>query len=374
MNSILGFALSDHMIRNGNKLMMKARARLSWAYMLHGDAPHKTASFRHAAAYRATMQSRIGLPCKARSAVISSPSPSSRYGVRRSSPPKSSCAALARRKSCFTGMCSPTSSSSPRIRTADPSGADPARNPPVCRERDLWQYPLFPDGKLCPQVQHGFQRRAAPRDDAHADCHSGPFFPDDRRAVQQATRRRLLYCVFGCFPRHLQRALHPKALHPIGDFLAIAAALSWAFYSTLVKKNRQSLQRDLHHPSNSSFTLSSPCSRFSRSAISVTTFHACWQPSTYLNLIFLGVIASSLCFLIWSKIIWKIGRVAVNNFIYLMPLITMLASWLLLDEHLTPIAIAGGLVILAGVYVSTQPPIGKNKTRTPPKRQKGRLP
>lgn len=25
-------------------------------------------------------------------------------------------------------------------------------------------------------------------------------------------------------------------LHPIGDFLAIAAALSWAFYSTLVKK------------------------------------------------------------------------------------------------------------------------------------------
>ena len=78
------------------------------------------------------------------------------------------------------------------------------------------------------------------------------------------------------------------------------------------------------------------------------------QPSTYLNLIFLGVIASSLCFLIWSKIIWKIGPVAVNNFIYLMPLITMLASWLLLDEHLTPIAIAGGLVILAGVYVSTK--------------------
>ena len=57
------------------------------------------------------------------------------------------------------------------------------------------------------------------------------------------------------------------------------------------------------------------------------------QPSTYLNLIFLGVIASSLCFLIWSKIIWKIGPVAVNNFIYLMPLITMLASWLLLDER-----------------------------------------
>ena len=85
-----------------------------------------------------------------------------------------------------------------------------------------------------PSNTHGFQRWAAPRDDAHADCHSGPF-SDDRRAVQQATRRRLLYCVFGSFPRHLHGHFILK-LHPIGDFLAIAAALSWAFYSTLVKK------------------------------------------------------------------------------------------------------------------------------------------
>lgn len=32
MNSILGFPLSDHMIRNGNKLMMKARATFMGLY------------------------------------------------------------------------------------------------------------------------------------------------------------------------------------------------------------------------------------------------------------------------------------------------------------------------------------------------------
>ena len=31
-NNILGFALSDHMIRNGNKLMMKARATFMGLY------------------------------------------------------------------------------------------------------------------------------------------------------------------------------------------------------------------------------------------------------------------------------------------------------------------------------------------------------
>ena len=128
-----------------------------------------------------------------------------------------------------------------------------------------------------------------------------------------------------------------------------ASGLSWAFYSTLVKKigNRYNgiyITRKIFFYA---IVTMLPVLAFGDFRYD---FSRLCQPSTYLNLIFLGVIASSLCFLIWSKIIWKIGPVAVNNFIYLMPLITMLASWLLLDEHLTPIAIAGGLVILAGVY------------------------
>lgn len=142
-------------------------------------------------------------------------------------------------------------------------------------------------------------------------------------------------------------------LHPIGDFLAIAAALSWAFYSTLVKKigNRYNgifITRKIFFYAIITML---PVLAFGDFRYD---FSRLCQPDVYLNLMFLGVIASSLCFLIWSKIIWKIGPVAVNNFIYLMPLITMLASWLLLDEQLTPIAIAGGLVILAGVYLSTR--------------------
>ena len=175
---------------------------------------------------------------------------------------------------------------------------------------DLWQYPLFPDGKLCPQIQHGFQRWAAPRDDAHADCHSGPF-SDDRRAVQQATRRRLLYCVFGSFPRHLQRALHPKA----SSDRRFPCHCSGALQGILLHPRRAKIGNRYNgiYITRKIFFYAIvtmlPVLAFGDFRYD---FSRLWQPTTYLNLIFLGVIASSLCFLIWSKIIWKIGPVAVE--------------------------------------------------------------
>lgn len=216
---------------------------------------------------------------------------------------------------------------------------------------DLWQYPLFPDGKLCPQIQHGFQRWLLLATTPMLTAIVARFLTTGEPFNRQLAAG---FCIafLGVFLVIFNGHFILK-LHPIGDFLAIAAALSWAFYSTLVKKigNRYNgiyITRKIFFYA---IVTMLPVLAFGDFRYD---FSRLWQPTTYLNLIFLGVIASSLCFLIWSKIIWKIGPVAVNNFIYLMPLITMLASWLLLDEHLTPIAIAGGLVILAGVYVSTK--------------------
>ena len=142
-------------------------------------------------------------------------------------------------------------------------------------------------------------------------------------------------------------------LHPLGDMLALAAGLSWAFYSTLVKKigtryNGIYITRKIFFYAILTMLPVLALGDFRYD------FARLGKPEVYLNLLFLGVIASSLCFLVWSKIIWKIGPVAVNNFIYLMPLITMLAAWLLLDEHVTLMALLGGGVILAGVYLSTR--------------------
>ena len=48
----------------------------------------------------------------------------------------------------------------------------------------------------------------------------------------------------------------------------------------------------------------------------------------------------------------RLGAVRSNNFVYLNPLITMIASVIVLHERITLLMIAGALLILLGVIVS----------------------
>lgn len=66
----------------------------------------------------------------------------------------------------------------------------------------------------------------------------------------------------------------------------------------------------------------------------------------------LGILASSICFVLWNKVILHIGAVKSNNFIYLIPLITMITSAIMLKEIIKSIAGMWGILIIFGVYVS----------------------
>ena len=56
----------------------------------------------------------------------------------------------------------------------------------------------------------------------------------------------------------------------------------------------------------------------------------------------LGILASSICFVLWNKVILHIGAVKSNNFIYLIPLITMITSAIMLKEIIKSISGMGG--------------------------------
>ena len=56
----------------------------------------------------------------------------------------------------------------------------------------------------------------------------------------------------------------------------------------------------------------------------------------------LGILASSICFVLWNKVILHIGAVKSNNFIYLILLITMITSAIMLKEIIKAIAGMGG--------------------------------
>jgi hypothetical protein len=78
------------------------------------------------------------------------------------------------------------------------------------------------------------------------------------------------------------------------------------------------------------------------------------KPTIWLNLLFLGFIASFVCFALWGWVIREIGAMKASNYIYLNPVTTVIASAIFLNEPMTLMAYIGSALILLGVYVANQ--------------------
>ncbi|MCO1603850.1 DMT family transporter [Desulfosporosinus nitroreducens] len=140
-------------------------------------------------------------------------------------------------------------------------------------------------------------------------------------------------------------------LNPLGDFLALMAPLAWAFYSILLKK--------VDHCYNPIFVTRKTFFYGLLTVIPIMIFQdANFMPEKIvslqfgLNIGFLGLIASALCFVTWNRAVEIIGTIKASNYIYLVPLISMVTSILVLNEKVTNLAVAGGFLILTGVYIS----------------------
>jgi drug/metabolite transporter (DMT)-like permease len=71
-----------------------------------------------------------------------------------------------------------------------------------------------------------------------------------------------------------------------------------------------------------------------------------------LNLLFLGLIASALCYVTWNFAINMLGPVKTSVYIYMIPVITIVASALVLHETITLVSGAGTALILIGMALS----------------------
>ena len=138
-------------------------------------------------------------------------------------------------------------------------------------------------------------------------------------------------------------------LNPLGDFLALAAAFSWSIYSLLIKRvtGRYSIIFITRKLFFYGLLTMIPVFLVSPWKFPLEGFR---DPVVWMNLAFLGFIASFACFYLWNVALQKIGTIAASNYIYLNPITTMIASALFLNEPVTSIAFLGCFLILAGVY------------------------
>ena len=62
------------------------------------------------------------------------------------------------------------------------------------------------------------------------------------------------------------------------------------------------------------------------------------EPAILFNLLFLGVLASLICFVVWNVVLKQLGTIRASNYIYLNPLFTLVGSAFLLGDPLPLVA------------------------------------
>ena len=137
-------------------------------------------------------------------------------------------------------------------------------------------------------------------------------------------------------------------LSPLGDLLAFAACLCWALYSLAIKRLQGKYSNMLITRKVFGYGLLTMLPwllfRGVNAEVLITGGTIVWG-----NLLFLGCVASMLCFLGWNWCLGKLGTVRATNLLYLNPVVAITTSALVLGENVTWIAICGAVLILIGL-------------------------
>lgn len=144
-------------------------------------------------------------------------------------------------------------------------------------------------------------------------------------------------------------------LNPLGDFLCLGTALSWTAYTFI---NRRLLRR---YPS-----LFVVRKTFVYGLLTLAPFillqggafraglGVLLQWSVLGQLLFLGLVASFLCFMWWNVCLRHVDTVLLNNYIYLGPIVSILTAHIVLGEGIGPAVVLGTALVIVGMVMAGQ--------------------
>ena len=137
-------------------------------------------------------------------------------------------------------------------------------------------------------------------------------------------------------------------LSPSGDFLSLLAALSWALYTVFINKHTQTTDTVVLTRKVTFYGMltSLPLLFIQDKAYD---FKALLEFDVIFCYLFLGIIGSGICYITWNKAIKYLGDVTTNNYIYVNPFVTIIIGAIFLKEPISIMAIAGAVLIIAGV-------------------------
>ena len=139
-----------------------------------------------------------------------------------------------------------------------------------------------------------------------------------------------------------------------GNLLLLGAALTWALYSVLVRKATQAL--DVLPFSLIAFLgglpISIPAGARELETIGVGEISL----GVVGGVLFLGVISTALAMVLWNTAFAYLDASLASLTFFAQPVVGTLLGWLFLGEEITPLFLAGGMLIGVGLVISSRDP------------------
>ena len=149
-------------------------------------------------------------------------------------------------------------------------------------------------------------------------------------------------------------------LNALGDILTLGASAMWVIYSIAILKVQERYSSLLITRKIFFYGIVTLLPYFAFEPMDLSWAKLC-TPVVAGNLIFLGVLASLVCYIGWNVVIERLGAVDSTNYLYLNPIVALVTSYLVLGERITWLAILGTVLILVGVILSEKK--GRNRSK-----------
>lgn len=141
-------------------------------------------------------------------------------------------------------------------------------------------------------------------------------------------------------------------LNPLGDTLALSAATTWGFYSLFMRRIMSRYTSDFITRKVFFYGVLTIIPYFifvHPFGMKAAHLHS---PLLMGNLLFLGIVASTGGYLLWNWVMKRLGAMRSTNYLYSQSIITMIAGSLILNEHITWMAILGTFVLIGGMVLA----------------------
>jgi drug/metabolite transporter (DMT)-like permease len=137
----------------------------------------------------------------------------------------------------------------------------------------------------------------------------------------------------------------------LGNALAFASVLSWSTYTILAKRISDADPIAVTAVISLIGTVMLvPAALIENADVSLSSI----PRDGWLPIVYLGGLASAASYLLYSRALRDIDASLVGAFINLSPVIGVVSGVLVLGEAITPTAILGGVMVLAGVWLSSR--------------------